>query len=143
MPIPVYVVCSRSASLDANTREVSIFHLIDAFQVTKIEPGGAIGELVPIRVSAAWMLEPGKDSPEDKFDYRLFVKVPGHDPLVNIAEGSFSFSKPIHRVTTEGKFAGFPGLGVMRIVSQIRKQGNENWIDHVFPVLITESRDGE
>jgi len=140
MPIPAYIICSRSTAEDVNTRQMSLFHIVDTFKVTRIgAAGSALAQSsMSICVTAAWVLEP-TDSKGEKYDYEIFGILPNSNFRMNIASGQFIFEKPIHRVTSNGTVAGFPDVGIMKFISRIRKTESQQWIEYSYPVLVSES----
>lgn len=141
MPHKHYIVCSQSASVDQDTNAISLFHVLDGFDVflgvTK-PPEGMRGdplEAIRIRCVAVWMRLPD-ESPKEVFDYQLIVEAPG-EPEIIISEGEFTFPKAFHRFQA-GITRSKPWTvgGMVKFIAQIRKHKVGEWDRQEFWIPI-------
>jgi hypothetical protein len=166
MPLPAYVILSDSGSVDQLTHRVSIFNIVEAFNVALQEelvsaapnsqpqpnagietnaPATGIERRIPIttktRIVTAWMKEEG-DTPQDNFDLQVACIAPDGSEFFYTQVTTFAFTLWFHRLNVEAPpIPGFPQLGVYRLESRLRRTGQQEWQwRQSFPFVVQETQ---
>ena len=140
MPKPVYIICSESGTQDKNTGLVSLFNIVEKFQISEISPEqkqkGLGGNAPVVRMIAVWMRS--QEDENQGFEYEVVLFVPPNDREVGGGPGGrFQFTHPLHRLTmTLVLPSGFEGAGVMRVENRVRKVGDQHWLRQEYPIFI-------
>ena len=143
MPKPVYILCSESGSLDAQSNLVSHYQVIEQFQVAQI-PESVLRSgqpvIVPqlkIRITAVWMREL-EDSPEEPFEGEVLFYLPPDGKELVVHKATFSFGEgKLYRFIVVALGPPFPGAGVLRVVARVRRSGEEAWLaQQEYPILV-------
>jgi len=137
MPIPLYVICSESASEDKSTGLLSLFHIIEKIQIGTHRAGEPIprAPVSQMRVTAVWMKESMDDDHEFEFET---VLIPPNGEGKVIGSGSFVFTKDLFRINSGVLWGGLSGMknGILWIESHIRKAGVKGWQVQKSPIFI-------
>jgi hypothetical protein len=146
MARPIYIVCARSSSQDRASGLLSLFELIEKYQIFPIDLTKRDGPIIipaqPLRLVATWMIEPDKGERfGDPFEFEFRLVVPPEPKVHRLGGGSFLFeeSQPLHRFTLQID-APLPleGPGVMWAESLVRKAGEDEWTIQSYPILLEE-----
>lgn len=146
MPRPVFILCAESLAQDKATNLISVFHILDGFQVFRAENAAAVAEVARSKdpASAAqllmvgiarWMRNPG-DDPEAEYEFELAVRVPGASEPKIISKGSFVFRKAMHQFMSRMKI-DWAAAGTFLFISRIRKVGDTDWMYQDYPMEIS------
>lgn len=141
MPRPVFIICSQSASEDAETHFLSLFQIVEQLMVPKIPEGSkeTISRGFSFRITAVWM-RGEEDTPEQTFDSQLRLHFPGtSDPRI-LGENSFSFSARFQRFSIILQMGGGVEPGVLLIEHRIRRAGDEQWLSQTYPIPVEETK---
>ncbi|MBO0697010.1 MAG: hypothetical protein J2P46_01320 [Zavarzinella sp.] len=142
MPKPVYVVAAASGSVDQITGRVSLFHLVESYDIVRLTGPDDQNQEPPVNnptivVSALWMKEEA-DDPATVYETQMACVSPqGEDEFASFIT-EFSFTKPLHRTTTaETPINPFTSGGEYRMESRLRRKGQPAWEwRQSFPFLI-------
>ncbi len=155
MAKPAYIMCSMMSSVDETSKLVSLFNIVEAFDVDRLpenpEPsqaasGEAGGEAAassgPVfRVFCVWIKDE-TDGPDDQFECQIALVAPDGIELAR-ANKSFSFGEPFfYRVTVRKATLPLviPGLGIYRWEGRLRRAGEVEWsARQSFPFVIREA----
>jgi hypothetical protein len=138
MPIPVYIVCCESQSVDAATGLISHFNIFNQLNVAAVAPGESITPTPTLTMwfkmtaSATWMRG---DDDEDEFEFQTVLIAPGK-PESKIAEGRFTFSKQFQRIDSIVMGQIFTESGTFFVDSRIRKVGSDTWFSQRYYILV-------
>jgi hypothetical protein len=133
MPKPNYIICSESGSEDKETGLISLFNLVDTFQITKGPPLPTASPIAQLRVTSSWMRESGDEGKD--FEFEALVKPP-HGDEIKLAKGSFEFKTKFARVSV--RLLGlFPvtGEGIFWVETRIRRSGSKGWTSQKTPLI--------
>lgn len=140
MPKPVYMIVSESGSIDRQRNSLSIFNVIDMFEV-QVEKRSAVTDELPFAptikmfVSACWRV----DDTEYHTDYEaeMAMDVPGGDTPQSLFKDKVQFSKPFHRFNAriEGP-AMLTVPGDLTVTCRIRKAGAKKWISQSYSLIV-------
>ena len=146
MPRAVYILCSESGAVDRYTGLVSHFHVYETAQVIEEErpvvtegPSERRGQpmevLTTIRVTAVWMRNED-DDPHQEYEHRLVIYLPGDEDGDVVGEGTFVFSRPLHRFAATLHAKPFSRSGIFRVESRVRKIGAAEWLSQDYPIVV-------
>jgi len=148
MPQPVYIICSESDSLDKRTGLLSLFHIVEGYDVAllRLKPSEDItikdvtitGAALSIVVNVVWMRE-DNDSPEQEYDFEVAVRSPGKLDFVALQSGKLRFTQLFHRVAVRArKDEPWTESGICWFEGRLRESGTKAWtFTQRFPVPIT------
>lgn len=134
MPRPVYILCSRSGAEDKVTGLLSHYHVLERISFTSPMPDQPNVSFC-LRVTAVWMREEG-DDPEQGYEFQFVLRFPPGGEESIVAEGTFRFSHPLHRMIVDTPIARFGGPGLFRVENRIRPVGTEGWSTQHYPILL-------
>ena len=147
MPRPVYILCVQSSSEDRESNLLSLFGLVENFQITPIPaplPNQPVFVLwQPIRAVGAWLAE-ADDGPADEYESELRVFIPGIEAPFVVATGVFRFRDPLPARPLHRFVVNFPTPlplaqpGTMCIEHRIRRKGTEEWLSQDYPVIVEQ-----
>ena len=141
MPIPVYMLCSESLSVDSITGLLSHYRVFNSLQIT---PLGTKGPTVlppsatpwfQMTASATWMLEAG-ERVYDKYEYQFLIRQPKDGPELIVGSGFFTFAKLFHRIDLNVQGQPLSQSGTFHIENRIRKTGASTWIKQSYPLVV-------
>jgi hypothetical protein len=147
MARPVYIVCAVSGSEDKDTGLISLFELIEKFQIFPIDlakPSSSpiVIKAQPIRVVAHWMMEPEKGERfGDLFEFEFRLVLPPIPTVLPLGSGTFQFAEPrkFHRFTIRIETPlPFQGPGFMWVESLVRRKDATDWVIQSYPIELEE-----
>lgn len=141
MPIPSILVCATNSSIDDSSRQASMFNIVDHIAISKIdtEQSDKIkANGLTLHVLASWLKAEG-DSVDETYEAQLSILLPHADSEFVIMDVKINIPKPVHRLISRGDIVNFFGPGIMKVISRIRKPGEE-WIIKEQSILIFESK---
>lgn len=153
MPRPLFVICAQSSAIDQNTNLLSLFQILDGYQV-HIKKADAPAPTLAVGpqphqlgfVGIAVWRRTDADSPDDSYEYEILTQSPDEDEEQIRNTGTFKFT------TRHQRFQVFIHItkpwtrsGVFVFSSRIRKVGSSDWIrqDYQIPVDVTEHEGDE
>lgn len=145
MPRPVFILCAESLAQDKATNLISVFHILDGFQVFRARNVAAVEEAARSQnpASAAqhlmvgvakWMRNPD-DDPEAEYEFELAVLVPGAREPKIISTGPFVFTQTMHQFVSRMRI-DWTTAGTFLFISKIRKAGDSEWMYQDYPMEI-------
>jgi hypothetical protein len=139
---PHSIICAESGSQDKVTGLLSLFNVIEKFQIAKLSaPPAGQAAVVPEQrflIAATWRKE-DTDDPNQEYEFEFVLFMPPNGSEGKISEGGFLFSMPMHRITLN--FRGlmpFNGGGWLRIEARLRKKGEQDWIKQDYWIIVEE-----
>lgn len=154
MPKPKFVLCCESISHDKTSNLISLFNVLEGFQVItrpitppKMDVGQTLVIAVPmIQFTGVAVWEQSSDAEGGgEFDYEIELHVPGvSEPHVTIGKFRFNFKRH-YRFQTRLEIAPSPKIqsGDIRFVSKVRPTGTTRWKsqEYSFPLTIEPHED--
>jgi hypothetical protein len=145
MPKPAYIVCSQSQSLDQHTNLLSVFHLIEGFDLIPavVDPAEMMSKpttqsFIQFVVNAAWMQTDGDQGQE--YYYEVIMRSPEEEDRI-IASDPFVFTKLYQRFSVVvRKSTPWMSSGLCRIENRIRHKDSDQWLsqEYFFPVTVRD-----
>ena len=145
MPLPAYMVCSRSGSIDEASNQVSAFNIIESFKIFR-KPVKRLDDLTHkqiasglVRIVTVWIKEES-DSADQVFEVSVIGRFPPMGQEVSFGNLQFSFTNQLQRVVLNDLLlAQFWGPGVLKFEARIRRVGEEQWLNaQTFPIILEE-----
>lgn len=149
MPRPVFIICAESVAHDKTTNLISLFHVLEGFQIFRAPDVATIKKGMPKHhVSsvaqplfvgvAKWRRNP-EDDPNDEYEYELTATSPGVIEPKMLGRGTFAFSQTSHQFFARMQ-ADWTAEGTFRFASRIRKVGGSEWLsqDYEIDVLFVD-----
>lgn len=132
MPIPAFIICSRSGSIDQLTGAVSCFDVMHALQIHK-----ATDDQIPMvlklrnfaaRAVAGWIRDES-DSVDTHYESEFVAILPGAEKEhVLVKYDDFMLPTQMHiLVLPEFNISVFPGPGIATIENRLRRKGETEW----------------
>lgn len=147
MPVPVFIICSESGSIDRHTNELSIFNVCEQLVFQRIEltndprpetvpPDGRERRLVAnsIRMTAYWRRS--EDDTGRECEFRTTIQMPGMSAPIVAGEGRFVFKSYFHRLIATINTDLPPESGQIVVSNSVRWAEDGQWIEqrYVIPV---------
>lgn len=145
MARPVYIIAARGVIEDETTRLVSIFAIIERFEITRWPIGTAspedvratnlaVAQSVENTVFAVWMRQPGDENVH--FEHQFAIISPASEQLTEVEQFQFTAAGAFHRFRLN--MHGIPPItesSQFEIESRVRRQGETEWIRQSFPIV--------
>jgi hypothetical protein len=142
MPKPVFIIVSRSNSLDRSSGFLSIFEVIEGYalaigndpQGIKALEGvaGEASSSIEFKVVATWMRD-DSESPSEEFEHQIEIRSPG-EPAKLLHSSTLSFEKTFHRIMiSTRKIAPWEQSGTVEVEARIKKVGSDDWVKQIYP----------
>jgi hypothetical protein len=129
MPLPAYIICCDGVSIDKDANKATLFSINEQIPIiltAQLQQAGQSLAPAPMRILSVWMRESG-DLPDTQFENQLVLHFPEQNEVV-IANTLFSFVTTFNRILTPPiVIPGFPGPGILKIESRLRKAGDSEW----------------
>lgn len=144
MPRPHYIICSESVSHDQITKRMSLFHVLEGFQIISTKNNQADDDsgqspgipARPVFMGVAVWMRAEDDDTEEVYEFETTATSPGSDEKV-VQKGEFSFGNVFQRFVS-GFVLNHPWKesGFFVYKSKIRRQGAADWLVQDFPIPI-------
>ena len=144
----MFVICAQSSSSDQNTNLLSLFHILDGYQVhlkKSDAPAPALADRAqPHQLGFVGVAVWGRtddDSPDDSYEVEILTQAPDEDKESIRHRGEFKFTRRHQRFHVDIHISKpWTKSGVFIFSSRIRKVGSSDWIrqDYHIPIDVTE-----
>ena len=144
MPLPVYMLCSESGAEDTTTRRFSHFNVLEQVNISRLPETLKEKVLVvpslAFQAVAVWEKE-DSDDPDQEFEYRFVIRLPGSDEEIVANSGTFKFQARRQRLVLSAGGAMFQAVGLFRIECLLRPMGGEDnaWMKQKYSFPVVES----
>ncbi len=157
MPIPAYIICSESGSIDRskqNADRVSYFDIHEVINIRRVTSHDAQGKPTDIgrpfiaRIVASWIRLPDESADviyEGQMVGRLVDPSGPRGESVIFDFGKFTLKHIAHRLLIpEMRMPSFPGPGILEIECRIRPVGEKGWpFRQTYPIVLVEDTSAE